>query len=306
MTRTTTAPGTGPASIAPAGTCPMGGAAVTWGEARAALAAAAALVPPLFAQVRDPKVHAVGEWNVGELAVHMTHAWAAMPNLARRDVAAMQAALPAMPDLPIGTPAGSMLPSLDLLAVATVAAVKADPERDLGILAERIKAGIKRFCTEFDGDADPSFRPWIADPITAPPPLFAYHVLFETLMHSYDLAKAAGLKYEMDDRHAEIAIRGFILPMLVNLMRGVPGPKLAIDARLAGAGRITIVYTGNGVALEPPGRRVDSHLWIRPSALLLLMWHRRSLPMVVARRESIVWGRRPWTALEPLKAVPQV
>lgn len=295
-----------PAVIAPSGTCPMGGAAVTWGEARAALAEAAGTVPGLFAQVRNPNAHAVGVWNVEELAVHMTHAWAAMPNLARRDVAAMQAALPSIPGMELGTPAGAMIPRLDLLSTATVAAVKADPERDLGKLAERITAGVQRFCTEFDGDADPSFRPWIAEPVLAPPPLFASHVLFETLMHSHDVAKAAGLRYEMPDRLAEVAIRGFILPMLVNLMRGVPGPRLAIDVHLAGSCRISIVYTGSGVALEPPGRRVDSHLWIRPSALLLLMWKRRSLAAVVARRESLVWGRRPWTALEPLKAVPEV
>jgi hypothetical protein len=295
-----------PAVVPAPGTCPMGGAAVTWGEARAALAEAAAKVPDLFAQVRDPKAHAVGVWNVEELAVHMTHGWAAMPNLARRDVAAMREALPKISEFELGTPAGSMLAGIDQLHVATVAAVKADPERDLGKLGERIRTGIARFCDEFDGDADPSFRPWIAEPITAPPPMFAAHVLFETLIHSYDLAKAAGLPYVLSDRHAEVALRGFILPMLVNLMRGRPGPKLAIDMRLAGSCRITIVYTGNGVALTPPGRRVDSHLWIRPSALLLLMWHRRSLASVVARRESLVWGRRPWTALEPLKAVPNV
>jgi hypothetical protein len=242
---------TAPAVVPPAGTCPMGGAAVTWAEARTALVEAAAKVPDLFAQVRDPKAPAVGEWNVVELAVHMTHGWAAMPNLARRDVAAMREALPAVPGMQFGTPAGSMISSLDQLGPATIAAVKADPERDLDKLAERVRAGVQRFCHEFDGDADPSFRPWIAEPITAPPPMFACHVLFETLMHSYDLAKAAGLPYVFEDRHAEVAVRGFILPMLVNLMRGRPGPKLAIDMRLAGSCRITIVYTGNGVALEP-------------------------------------------------------
>lgn len=296
-----------PAVVPPPGTCPMGGAAVTWNEARAALAEAVAKVPDLFAQVRDPKAHAVGVWNVEELAVHMTHAWAAMPNLARRDVAAMREELPKISEFELGTPAGSMLASLDQLQVATVAAVKADPERDLIKLGERIRAGSARFCHEFDGDADPSFRPWIAEPITAPPAMFACHLLFETLIHSHDLAKAAGIPYEMNDRHAEVVLRGFLLPMLVNLMRGRPGPKLAIDMRLAGSCRITIVYTGTGVAIEPPASRpVDSHLWIRPAALILLMWHRRSLPAVIARRESLVWGRRPWTALEPLKAVPKV
>ena len=307
MAKGTTGAPAGPAVIAAPGTCPMGAAAVTWTEARTALAEAAGLVPALFARVPDPAAHAVGEWNIAELAAHMTHGWAVMPNLARRDVPAMRAALPATPDLAIGTPAGSMLASLDLLKVATVAAVKADPERDLGALADRVRAGVKAFCVDFDGDADPGFRPWVAEPITAPPPLFACHTLFETLMHSYDIGKAAGVPYRIADRHAEVVLRGFILPMLVNLTRGVPGPELAIDMRLAGSARITIVYTGNGVALEPPsGRRVDSHLWIKPSALLLLMWGRRSLPMVVARGESVVWGRRPWTALAPLKAVPEV
>lgn len=298
---------TASAVVPPAGTCPRGGAAVTWAEARAALAEVAAGIPDLFAQVRDPKAHAVGEWNIAEVAAHMTHGWAAMPNLARRDVAAMQAELPKVTEIQLGTPAGAMIANLDLLAPATIAAVKADPERDMTALGERIRVRSQRFLTEFDGDADPSFRPWIAEPITGPPALFASHVLFESLVHSFDVAKAAGIPYRPSDRHAEVCLRGFLLPMLVNLLRGRPGPKLAIDMRLAGSCRVTLVYTGNGVAIEPPGTRpVDSHLWIRPSALVLLMWHRRSLASVIARRESLVWGRRPWTALEPLKAVPKV
>jgi hypothetical protein len=293
-------------AVAPPGTCPMGPAAVTFAEARAALMEASAKVPGLLAQVKDPTAPALGGWNIAELATHMSHGWAVMPHLLARDLDAVRAAMPALPNRELGTASGALLPTLDHLSAATVEAVAADPERDLGVLAERIRAGAAAFAA-VDGESDPSYRPWMADGILAPPSLFACHLLLETVMHSHDLARAAGLKHVTENRHAAVVMRGFMLPMLVNLTRGAPGPRFAMDMRLAGDRRLVLVYTGNGVAYEEPGRRpVDSRLWIHPAALLLLMWKRRSLASVVAARQSLVWGRKPWTALTPLGAVPSV
>ncbi|HET9331654.1 MAG TPA: hypothetical protein VFO23_14105, partial [Steroidobacteraceae bacterium] len=54
-------------------------------DARAALAEVAPRLAALVRSIRNPSAPALGEWNAGDVAVHLTHVWEVLPALAGGD-----------------------------------------------------------------------------------------------------------------------------------------------------------------------------------------------------------------------------
>lgn len=293
---------------------PLGTARADFEELRAALAAVAARVCTLLRSGIDPKRPAVGIWNVGDVAAHLSHAWVGIPGLAARDLESAKAAVPDA-GVPIGRPSGHMLSTLEELAPMTKGLVANEPERDLLRLAERIEASAKKFCEEFDPFDPPGRRPWMIEPIYGEADLFAGHILNETLVHGYDLAAGAGVPWTMSDHEAALVFRGFLLQVMVwittltaTAQPGSTGPEMRIDLRLAGDRRLLLHNSPTGMTVyEPTGRvAADARMWIRPRAMTLLAYRRRSLASVVRSGDMVVWGRRPWMANKLLDLAPKV
>lgn len=292
---------------------PLGPARVGWEETRAALAAAGAAAAGLLRSIEDPSRPGVGRWSVEELAVHLTHPWLALPALCARDLDGVRAALPAVPGVAVGLPSGALLKKPEDLGPLTIALVEHDSERDLNRLADRIEAGVKGFCEQFDPTADPGLRPWMIEGIAGGPELFAAHLLNETLVHGYDLARGTGLPFAVPDEAAALVFRGFLLHILVNRTAllaaagAATGPPFALDLRLAGDRRLLLRNGPTGLRVLPAGSApVDSHLWIRPAAMLLMVWKRRSLSSIVRSGQMLVWGRRPQAAKRLMSLAPKV
>jgi hypothetical protein len=289
---------------------PLGPARTGWEEARSALVDAATDACTVLRSIERPTGSACGQWNVAETAAHLSHAWQALPCLAARDLDTLRATLPEVPGMSWGLPSGALLRPQDSLDAMTTGLVTADPERDLHRLADRIEAGAKRFCEQFDPTREPGPRPWMIEGMTGGPDLFAGHLLSETLVHTYDLARAAGIKRPVPDQGAALAFRGFLLPVIVGFSaaRAAAGdvrPPFALELRLAGDRRLLIRSTAAGVRVQAPGSApTDAVMWIRPSAMLLMAWQRRSLGSVVRSGQTAVWGRRPWTARKLMTLAP--
>jgi hypothetical protein len=55
-------------------------------EARAAAAILVARIAALIRSIHNPAAPAIGEWSVGDVAVHLGHVWQGLPALARRQM----------------------------------------------------------------------------------------------------------------------------------------------------------------------------------------------------------------------------
>lgn len=269
--------------------------------ARAALIQLSQTLPALLRAVGDPHRHAVGRWDIAETATHLTHAWAVIPALSRGDLEGARAGFPGW----VGGPDGALMTGMLDLDPLTVAAVGADPERDLGKLAARIEARATEIAASFSADPHADPRPWMFEGMLVPQTHFACHLLNESVVHGLDIAKAAGIRWPVEAVHAALVLRGFLLPMTEYLSRplgfppGDPGSGRVVEIRLrGGAGRSRIHLGEHEICVDGPcDQPIDSHLSVTPLAMLELVWARRTLPALVASGKLTVWGRRPWTAL---------
>lgn len=290
---------------------PLGPARAGWEESRCALADAAASAVALLRSLDQPTRPACGQWNVAETAAHLSHAWQVLTYLAARDLDGLRGTLPEVPGISVGLRSGALLRPQDSLDDLTTGLVKADPERDLRRIADRIERAAKGFCEQFDPAADPGPRPWMIEGVSGGPELFACHLLSETLVHSYDIARAAGVQWSMPEPGAALVFRGFLLHIMVavrgaRVAAGAPaGEPFAVDLRLAQDRRFLLCNTPAGLRVQAPGAvPADASVRARPSAITLLAWNRRSLGSVVRSGQMVVWGRRPWMARKLMALAP--
>src|SRR2546421_2080037 len=107
----------------------------SWQQGQDALREQVRRVTTLLRSIEDPLPPAVGQWNLGEVAMHLSQVWAGLPNLT-------------------GVAGDSPVRSIGELGEATVLAVKSDPERDLRVLADRIETQAHEYLSACVG-ADP-------------------------------------------------------------------------------------------------------------------------------------------------------
>lgn len=256
-------------------------------DAAAARAALAAVVPRLSAlirSVRNAAAPAVGEWNAGDVAVHLVNVWEALPALAGGDLE-------------------SPLQELSDLAGLTTAMVSSEADRDLGAAAARIEAAASAFLATPIGENGP--RPWLVRGTALPASAFACHLLNESLVHGYDIAHAEERRWQIEPAHASLAIMGFAFPALSVLDPRAPvdprhaaGVRACFDIRVGRAGRAYLVFDDGAVTIESPSSRpVDCHISAEPATLFLLLWSRTTQWPAALTGRLRVWGRRPWLGL---------
>jgi len=259
---------------------------VDWPAARQALAEAARSVAELLRSVRNPQAPALGEWNLAELAVHLSHAFEIVPALARRD----------------REPA---IGGVSELSSATLGWVRDDPERDLRVLAGRIETRATAFLEATESASPDDLCPWLVAGSTRPLRVLTCHLLNEAVIHGYDIAQADGRPWKIDRATAALIFEGFLLPVFQAVdprdfvvQEKAAGLQICYDIRLRGAGRLFFVFDDGALTVEPPSsRRVDCHLSADPAAFLLVAWGRISQWQAIPKGQIMAWGRRPWMGL---------
>lgn len=257
-------------------------AGVGWDESRQALVATVARVTGLLRADLDPGAPALGQWNVAEVATHLSQAWDLLPRLA-------------------GGTAVSPIDNVWELSAATTSLVGRETGRDLGVLADRIDARAGEFLATLDG-ADPAEPgPWLVRGVHMPLQLFVCHLLNESIVHGHDMARGAGRPWPVEADHAALALLGFVFPAVDALgqdlvdQRAAAGLTATFDIRLRGGGRVFFIFDDGTLRVDAPSsRRVDCHLSADPAAFLLVVWARRSQWSAIARGQITAWGRRPW------------
>ncbi|MDQ2881748.1 MAG: hypothetical protein M3Y48_11120 [Actinomycetota bacterium] len=140
-------------------------ARLDWQYSQDALRDEVQRVITLLRSIRGPKGDpVVGGRGLTEVALHLSQAWVAVPGLARRDLSGVFEVIPQR----AGRAGGSLVRDVADLGEMTTRAVRSDPERDLGVLADRIDARAQEYFADCAGQSPDELRPWLIDGITVP------------------------------------------------------------------------------------------------------------------------------------------
>ena len=236
----------------------------------------------LLLTVEDKSRHAVGDWNIRDVAVHTSHVYSALTQLI----------------------AGGESPIKDHRAIAQTWARKAaeDPEQDLAAAAARIEESMKDFINLADSDSWTRETPWHGG-IRIPFYSFSSFLISEASIHGHDVAKAEGRPWVINRRHAALIVEGHwpVLPHFVN-----DDVARTIDATFevkVRSGSNVFVTVRNGtleLGEQPPGR-VDCTLSVDPVEYLLVGYGRKSQWGPIAMGKLVAYGRKPWLSLKMSK-----
>lgn len=269
-----------------------------WQQGQDALRDVVRRATTLLRSIRDPEAHAVGQWTLGEVAMHLSQVWIAVPGLARRDLLRVHEAVPSL----AGAAGDSLIRDMWDLSDTTILGVKSDLERNPRVLADRIETRADEYLSECVG-ADPNaLRPWLVEGVTVRQSTLTYHLLNETVMHGGDIAHAAGRPWRIEPAHAALVLERFIVPVFQALdSRAMVDPERAAglratyDVRIRGGDRFYFVFDNGTLTIEDPSsRRVDCHISADPVALLMVAWARQSQWTAIGKGRLMAWGRKPW------------
>ena len=253
--------------------------------AQAGVADAGARVSALLRSVTHPDAPALGEWNVTDVAVHLSHAV---------DIVG------AMAD---GT--DSMAPEIWDVAKLTTMLVAGESERDLAVIATRIDASVARLLAALRSGAEGERRKWLVEGVEMPMSTLACHALNELVVHGRDIAKADDVPWPVERAHASLILRGFLFPVLAALRGSMvdqdaaAGVKASYDVRLRGGGGAVIRFDDGDLSVSgSPDGPVDCHLLVDPVTFMLVAWARVGQWPAIGRGQLLAWGRKPWLGLK--------
>ena len=143
----------------------------------------------------------------------------------------------------------SLMQDMWELGEVTVLGVKSDSERDPAVLADRIEQRAQEYLAECARHSPKELRPWLVEGSTLPLSALTGHLLNETIMHGYDIARAAGRKWRIEPAHAAMVVRQFFVPVLRALDPRVfvngekaAGLRATYDVRLRGHDRLHFIF----------------------------------------------------------------
>lgn len=271
-----------------------------WTRAQGALRYEVDRVVDLLRNVRNPTAPAVGDWNLGEVAMHLSQAWVAVPGLARQDLTGVFDVVPNLE----GTAGEGLMNDVWELGGITMMAVNADPERNPRVIADRIEERAAAYFSFLASAPDAGDRTWLVNGIRVPPSVFTAHLLHETVAHAYDIATADNRPWRIERAHAALVIEGFYVPVISALppramvnQDAARGKHAAFAIHLRDAGTSMLAFDDGELTIEfPPSgsRRIDCHISADPAAFLLVALARQSQWRAIARGQLVAYGRKPW------------
>lgn len=227
----------------------------------------------LLCRVSDPTRPAVGVWNIAETAVHVSQSAPFFLAAAR----------------------GEEEPeNLEDNAPMTQAGVNAEPERRLDVLADRVLRGERELVDYARAtEGDPIVVPF--QRVSMPLSSMLSIELGELLVHGFDIARASGLRWDIEPVDAAAAIDGAlqVLPLLLDETK-TGGVRLSCDLRVRHGRRWLIAVENDALTLTRDGVGRDCHVSVDPVTFLLLTFNRISPVRPTVTGKIVVWGRRPW------------
>jgi hypothetical protein len=214
-----------------------------------------------------------------------------------------------MADGPVArsTEAGSALRSVvprltELIRSITRPTAPAIGEWNVGDVAGRIDVAAAQFLDMLASSTGDELSPWLISGIKVPIDTFACHLLNESLVHGDDIARAERTAWPIEPAHAAVVLTGFVFPMLGKVdPRSVvhqdkaAGVHACYEIHVRRSGRVYLFIDDGSLSIAPSSsRKVDCHVSADPTALLLVIWARRSQWRAVLTARITSWGLRPW------------
>jgi hypothetical protein len=227
----------------------------------------------------DPATPVPGlTWTVGETAAHLVNEFLDYAAYARGQKAAVTGDRPAR-----------------LNAVANAAQLRADPDRDLDHLADRLLAAVDEF-----GAAGPTTEPvTVSNGIAMSRATMTAALLGELLIHGLDIARASRQPWSIGRDEALLVIDG-VLTMIPGYLdpEKAAGLEVTYELRLRGGPRYLIAID-HGTATtgrSTPAARPDCWIAADPRAFLEVGFGRSGQWGRIVRGQLVAGGRKPWLA----------
>jgi uncharacterized protein (TIGR03083 family) len=253
--------------------------------AMAAVKGGAARLSDLVRSIKQPDKLALGDWTVGDVAVHVSHVFNVVTAMVRGG--------------------GSLMSDVWDLGTLTRVMVKGEADRDLTTIADRIDAGAIEFRSAMDEAGNRGSRAWLVEGVEVPVTMLTCHLLNEIVMHGHDIAAAERMPWPLTRADTGLVVNGFLFPVLGALGKSMVDQDVAAkmhscqDIRVRGGGRVYFRFDNGTLSVEDPSSaKVDCHLSVDPAGFLLVAWGRRSKWNAIARGQLMTWGVRPWHALK--------
>jgi uncharacterized protein (TIGR03083 family) len=260
---------------------------VDWATARQAVARAGPRLTALLRSATKLEAPAVGEWDVTQLAAHISHGMDAVTAMSRGG--------------------GNLVEDVFAMGTLTRVMVAGEGRRPLPELADRIDASVAGFLADMEREAalGDSVHSWVVQGTEMPLSVLTCHMLNELTVHGRDIAVALGVPWPIDKGDAALILQGFVFPTLNALGRAMvvqekAGDKRArFEIRLRGDGRAWASFDKGDFSVEgTPQGKVDCHLSVDPEAFLLVAWGRISQWSAIPKGQLMAWGKKPWIGLQ--------
>lgn len=260
---------------------------VDWAAARRAVADAGPRLTAMLRSATKPEAPALGEWDVTQLALHVSHVADAITAMTRGG--------------------GNLITDIEQLPTLQRMLVEGDGRRPLGEVADRIDATVTSFLAAMEAAAasGDTSHSWLIQGTEMPLSVLTCQVLNELTVHGRDLAVALGVPWPIDRAHASLILQGFVFPALHTLGRAMvvqekAGDKRArFDVHLRGDGRACLVFHNGDFSVEAtPQGKVDCKLSVDPEAFLLVAWGRINQWQAIPKGQLLASGRKPWLGLQ--------
>lgn len=239
----------------------------------------------LVRSVKHPDRPALGDWSIGDVAIHVSHVFSVVTAMVRDG--------------------GSLMGDVWDLGAITGVMVTGESDRDLPTVASRIETNADEFLSAMSEAGNEGSRAWLVEGITVPLATLTCHLLNEILVHGHDIATAEGMPWPLERSDTNLVVNGFLFPILGGLGRQMVDQAVAgrmrscLDIRVRGGGRVYFVFEDGTLSVEAPSsRKVDCHLSVDPTAFLLVAWGRKSKWDAIVRGQLLAWGIKPWHGLK--------
>jgi len=247
-------------------------------RARPAIRDATDRVTRLLTSLPDPGIRARrSDWNAHEVAAHLTVVGTSLAQYLGGD------------PTPVLTPAN--------LHADNARAVAAVDERDIGVLAARIRAVSDQFLELTERMPADAEMPWHG--VTAT--VGSIHGVFlgELLVHGWDVARAAGHRWPIGHNEAASIVEGsaYISRHFVDRERAA-GLRATYELRLRRGPTLAFRFDdGRLTVTAGAAPDADCRVFADPRAVMYVIYKRKSQWGQIALGRMVTYGRQPWLAL---------
>ncbi|MGW4894773.1 maleylpyruvate isomerase N-terminal domain-containing protein [Kitasatospora sp. NPDC004240] len=269
---------------------------------RAALAAVIGRLERLLRDVPDPgAASGVPVWSVGDVGSHLAVVFVAYCSALTGEGPEWDDILP-----PEDGPFAERIAALNAKAVGLFGA--SERARLGEIVAEQGETFLR--VTEGLAPDAPLATPWYGKAQVLTVAAATGLLLSESLVHGLDIARGAGLPWEIRPDEARLVFgqtMPTMMPLALDTVRA-RGVSLAFDLAIQGGPRLAVVVDGGRatVTRDAAPRVYDCRITVEPVTFLLVSFRRTPIWKAVALGRMRAGGRKPWLAgrLSKLIAAP--